>query len=186
MTSALDLPRAVADIHQVMSEMNQDESDCNRRAFITGALLGVAGGSLAGPGEAAAAEKEGEATVDIKGLYPEDAPAADVGYSPGIVAQGRKVVVVSGQGPRDLDADMETQMRQTFERIDLVLKAAGGSLKNVILLRSYFVNIARDLPVYRKVRKEYLSKPYPASTAVGVPALAIPRLQIEIEAVAVL
>ena len=67
-----------------------------------------------------------------------------------------------------------------------VLEAAGGSLKNVVMLRSYFVNIARDLPVYRKVRKECLSKPYPASTAVGVTALAIPGLQIEIEAVAVL
>ena len=101
-------------------------------------------------------------------------------------AGGSRVVFVSGQGPRDLDADMEKQIRQTFERIGKVLEAAGGSLKNVVVLRSYFVNIARDLPVYRKVRKEYLSKPYPASTAVGVTALAIPGLQIEIEAVAVL
>ena len=85
-----------------------------------------------------------------------------------------------------MDADMEKQIRQTFERIGKVLEAAGGSLKNVVMLRSYFVDIARDLPVYRKVRKEYLSKPYPGSTAVGVTALAIPGLQIEIEAVAVL
>jgi enamine deaminase RidA (YjgF/YER057c/UK114 family) len=40
--------------------------------------------------------------------------------------------------------------------------------------------------VYRKVRKEYLVKPYPASTAVGVTELAPPGNQIEIEAVAVL
>ena len=59
-------------------------------------------------------------------------------------------------------------------------------MNNIVILRSYFVNISRDLPVYRKIRKEYLSRPYPASTAVGVTALAIPGLEIEIEAVAVL
>jgi hypothetical protein len=32
-----------------MSGRSQDGSDCGRRAFITGALLGAAGGSLAIP-----------------------------------------------------------------------------------------------------------------------------------------
>ena len=67
-----------------------------------------------------------------------------------------------------------------------MLAAAGASLKNVVMLRVYFVHLARDLPAYRKVRKEYLSKPYPASTALGVTELAHPDLKIEIEAVAVL
>src|SRR5205085_4252461 len=97
----------------------------------------------------------------LTALSPADAPAADVGYTPGISAEGRRLVFVSGQGPRDLEAGMEIQIRQTFDRIGKVLEAAGGSLKNVVILRSYFVNIARDLPVYRKLRKEYLSKPYP-------------------------
>ena len=44
----------------------------------------------------------------------------------------------------------------------------------------------RDLPLYRKVRKDYLIDPYPASTALGTPELAIPGLELEIEAVAVL
>jgi enamine deaminase RidA (YjgF/YER057c/UK114 family) len=44
----------------------------------------------------------------------------------------------------------------------------------------------RDLPIFRKVRQDYLVKPYPASTAVGTPELAIPGLELEIEAVAVL
>ena len=121
-----------------------------------------------------------------KGLYPKDAPAADSGYSPGILAEGSKLIFVAGQGPRDLKADMETQMRQTFERIGQVLKEAGGSMENIVIVRSYFVNIGRDLPIFRKVRKEFLVKPYPASTAIGTTELAVPGLQIEIEAVAVL
>ncbi|PYJ05902.1 MAG: hypothetical protein DME25_07600 [Verrucomicrobia bacterium] len=145
----------------------------------------MAGGTLGGLGDAAAAGLESKTTARLTGLSPADAPAADVGYTPGILAEGRKLIFVSGQGPRELQADMETQIRQTFERIGKVLEAAGASLKDVAILRAYFVNISRDLPIYRKVRKEYLSKPFPSSTAVGVTALAIPGLQIEIEAVAV-
>ncbi len=120
------------------------------------------------------------------GLYPEGAPAADVGYSPGILAEGQRVVFVSGQGSEDVKADMETQMRQTFERIGKILQSAGASFENVVMMRSYFVHLSRDLPVYRKVRKEFLKKPYPASTAVGTTELAIPGLDIEIEAIAIL
>ena len=135
---------------------------------------------------ASAAATETKTKAKPVGLYPAEAPAADSGYTPGILAEGRRMVFVSGQGPRDRNADMETQMRQTFEAIGKVLEAAGASMKDIVILRSYFVNIARDLPVYRKVRKDYLFKPYPASTAVGVPALAMADLQIEIEAVALL
>ena len=86
----------------------------------------------------------------------------------------------------DYDADMETQIRQTFQRIGKVLAASGASFENIVILRSFFVHMARDLPAYRKVRKEFLKQPYPASTAVGTTELAIPGLEIEIEAVAVL
>ncbi|MDZ4288946.1 MAG: Rid family hydrolase [Prosthecobacter sp.] len=119
-------------------------------------------------------------------LHPEGAPVADSGYSAGMLAEGQKLILVSGQGAEDMSADMETQMRQAFERIGLILRAAGASFENVVMLRAYFVHFSRDLPVYRKVRKEFLSEPYPASTAVGVTELAPPGNEIEIEAVAVL
>ena len=175
---------------RVMAENRKRVRGTSRRTFLGGTLIGIAAGSLAGLPSASAqvsiSKSELKSKMKLKGLYPEGAPTADVGYTPGILAEGQKLVFVSGQGPRDLNADMETQMRQTFERIGLVLEAAGASMKNIIILRSYFVNISRDLPVYRKVRKEFLAKPYPASTAVGVTELAVPGLQIEIEAVAVL
>ena len=112
-------------------------------------------------------------------------PLAASGYSPGIIATGKRVLVVSGQGPEDLKANMDMQIRQTFDRIGLVLKAGGASFRNVVMLRAYFVHLSRDLPVYRKVRLDYLFEPYPASTAVGVTELAIPGLEIEIEAIAI-
>ena len=162
--------------------MSQESMGRERRAFMTGTIAGLAGGAAA-----LAAGAAGAAGVTRTGLDPDGAPAADSGYTPGIKAEGGQTIIfVSGQGPRDYEADMETQMRQTFDRIGEVLAEAGATFENVVILRSYFVNIARDLPAYRKVRKEYLKAPYPASTAVGTPELAIPGLQIEIEAVAVL
>jgi enamine deaminase RidA (YjgF/YER057c/UK114 family) len=117
-------------------------------------------------------------------LLPPDAPSDDIGYSPAIIAEGRRLLFVSGQGPADLNADIETQIRQTFQRIKNILEAAGGSMNDVVMLRSYFVHFGRDLLVFRKVRKEFLSPPYPASTAVGVTELAPAGNAIEIEAVA--
>lgn len=121
-----------------------------------------------------------------KALHPEGAPAADAGYSPAILAEGRRLLFISGQGPADLKADMETQIRQTFDRIGLLLKAGGADWSNVVIIRSFWVHMLRDLPLFRKVRREYLVEPYPASTAVGTTELAIPGLELEIEAVAVI
>ncbi|MEY4939690.1 MAG: RutC family protein YjgH [Verrucomicrobiota bacterium] len=130
--------------------------------------------------------KAAKTRVKISALHPAGVPVADVGYTPGLLAEGRRLIVVSGQGPEDMHADMETQSRQIFDRIAKVLEAAGATMKNIVMLRVYFVHLARALPAYRKVRKEYLSAPYPASTAVGVTELAHPDLELEIEAVAVI
>lgn len=160
----------------------------DRRKFLAAGLLGLAAGipAIAKAAADSKANPSRSQSARIKGLNPPDAPAADAGYTPGILAEGQRLVFISGQGPSDYNADMETQFRQTFERIKVILEQAGGSMRNVVILRAYFVHFSRDLPVYRKVRKEYLVRPYPASTAVGVTELAPPGNQIEIEAVAVL
>lgn len=154
----------------------------DRRTFLAATVLGLAG---AAPLAARAGEKA-RTTASLKGISPPEAPAADVGYTPAILAEGQRLLFISGQGPRDHNADTETQFRQTFERIKAILEQAGGTMANVVILRAYFVHFSRDLPVYRKVRKEFLVKPYPASTAVGVTELAPAGNQIEIEAVAIL
>jgi 2-iminobutanoate/2-iminopropanoate deaminase len=164
--------------------VNNNPQKNNRRLFMTGTLSGFAAGTIASL--SAESVEAGTGKSELKGLHPDGVPAADSGYTPGILASGQKMIFVSGQGPEDYKADMETQMRQTFERIGKVLEKAGASFENVVILRSYFVHLSRDLPAYRKVRKEFLKKPYPASTAVGTPELAIPGLEIEIEAIAII
>ncbi len=159
----------------------------DRRSFLAATLVGIAGaGGLVSCSSLRTSSKKGFAMTQKKGIYPDGAPAADAGYSPAIMASGEQLLFISGQGPKDVNADMETQMRQTFDRIGLILTEAGASWKNVVIMRSFFVHLLRDLPIYRKVRRDYLVEPYPASTAVGTTELAIPGLEIEIEAVAIL
>jgi enamine deaminase RidA (YjgF/YER057c/UK114 family) len=167
-----------------MSEQSRVNQADDRRGFLGLAFLGASGAALGALAPDAGAVDE-QPAGRLQGLHPEGAPAAASGYSPGIRAEGQRVIFVSGQGPSDLKADMETQIRQTFDRIGLVLKAGGASFRDVVMMRAYFVHLARDLPAYRKVRKDYLSEPYPASTAVGVTELAIPGLEVEIEAIAI-
>jgi enamine deaminase RidA (YjgF/YER057c/UK114 family) len=161
------------------------EFDDHRRSFLEVTLIGLAGGPLAAAPATVAGAADQPFQFQSKALFPPGAPAAAPGYSPGILAGGTRVVLVSGQGPENVKADMETQIRQTFDRIGLILKAGGASFRNVVMIRGYFVHLSRDLPVYRKVRKDYLSEPYPASTAVGVSELAIAGLEVEIEAIAI-
>lgn len=164
---------------------NQIESLTDRRGFVGGAMLGAATGIVAGSLASPASANE-PAAVNRRALRPEGAPSADVGYSPAILVEGKQLLFISGQGPEDIHADMETQIRQTFDRIGLLLKAGGASFENVVIVRSYWVHMLRDLPLFRKVRRDYLVEPYPASTAVGTPELAIPGLELEIEVVAVI
>jgi len=169
-----------------MADHRKHTQERPRRDLLAAALVGMAGGSL-GALSSGSAHAAGAAASKTrrKGLVPPGAPAADSGYTPGILVQGQRLVFVSGQGPEDLNADMETQLRQTMDRIGLILDAAGASFENVVIIRGFFVHLLRDLPIYRKIRKDYLVKPYPASTCVGTPELAIPGLEIEIEALAV-
>ncbi len=165
--------------------MTEKQSTINRRSALSmipavtgGTVLSVALGGENAQGEPVPAKRVG--------VYPDSVGTASPTYSPAILAQGSKVLCISGQGPKDLDADMETQIRQTFENLQAVLEAAGAGWENVVLIRSFFINLERDMPIYRKVREEFLVKPYPASTAVGTNALAVPGLEIEFEATAIL
>jgi len=82
--------------------------------------------------------------------------------------------------------DIIAQAKQAFENIKSILKAAGGSVENVIKVTYYI----RDIESYDKVREEvtpkYFSKDPPAATAVVVHSLVKPEILIEIDAVAVI
>ena len=101
------------------------------------------------------------------------------------------IVFVSGQVALDDDGDLvapgdlDGQARRTFENLGRVLGEAGASFADVVKLTVYVTDTAR-LPDYGRIKAEYIQGQQPASTAVGVTALAVPGLMIEVEATAVL
>ena len=166
--------------------MKKNDANHTRRGAVRALSAGAAALALGAAAKKSAAAEAAPAAFELRGIFPESVKAAHPTYSPGILASGSKVLFISGQGPRDYSADPETQVRQTMENICAVLAAAGASWKNVVMVRSYFVNMKRDLPHFRKVRAEFFASPPPASTAVGVTELAIDGLEIEIEAIAII
>jgi len=80
---------------------------------------------------------------------------------------------------------MERQAREIFRRMELLLKEADASLKDVVKITT-FVTDMKQYSDFAKVRKEVFSNgAYPASATVEVKGLVKEGLLIEIEAVAV-
>ena len=97
-------------------------------------------------------------------------------YMSGQVSMNEKGEVI-GKG------DLRTQTQQVFENISKCLKAVDATFADIAKMNTYVVNMKpEDLPVIREVRMKYLNTEHPpASTLVGVTALANPDLLIEIE-----
>lgn len=110
------------------------------------------------------------------------------GYSQMVVVEqnGIKTLHISGQvGEGD---DLETQMKDVLNKLGVLLESEGGSYADLVKINTYIVDYQpEDLDVFRSVRKEIFTDTItPASTLVGVTALALPEWFIEIDAVAVL
>jgi len=99
------------------------------------------------------------------------------------------LIVLSGQAAIDANGeivgidDFDAQAEQVFKNIRNLLEAAGSSLDQVVKVTIYLTDMS-NFPKIVDLRARYFSRPWPADTTVGVTALAIPGLQIEIEVVA--
>src|SRR5215510_4395778 len=115
------------------------------------------------------------------------------GFSQIVVATGKKMVFISGQTAWDEgknivggDSVLE-QAKQTFRNLEKAMEAAGGTLKDIVALRIYVVDYQAECGTAVGIAlREFFSGNAPASTWIGVSALADPEFLIEIEATAVL
>jgi 2-iminobutanoate/2-iminopropanoate deaminase len=95
-------------------------------------------------------------------------------------------VVKSSEGGTQLvGKDEYEQTRQIFSRIDRIIKAAGGTMDNLVKMTIYVVDITKNTEVWR-ARRDFFTGDFPASTLVEVRSLAKPEALVEIEAVAYL
>ncbi|MBN9473526.1 MAG: hypothetical protein ABS43_23095 [Bordetella sp. SCN 67-23] len=126
-------------------------------------------------------------------INPTRLPAPN-GFTHVAIAPVDRLIVVSGQVAYAQDGsivgkgDLAAQTRQVFENLATALEAAGSALTYAVKL-NYFVRDLTEEAVatIRRVRAPYLDAGQPpASTLVGVAALAKPDLLLEVECLALL
>jgi reactive intermediate/imine deaminase len=95
---------------------------------------------------------------------------------------------ISGMGPLDAEGklvggdDVAAQARQVFVNIEKALKALGAGFPDILKVTVYLTDVD-DRTKINPVRQQYFGKARPASTLIGVGALAVPGMKVEIEAV---
>jgi len=97
------------------------------------------------------------------------------------------LLFVSGVAPVDakgkvVSGDAAAQTRQIFLNLKAVLEAAGAGFGDVLKVTVYLTDV-EDRRKINPVRQEFFGNARPASTLIGVQALAIPGMKVEIEAV---
>ncbi len=124
--------------------------------------------------------------VEIKRWNPEglDQP---VGYSQVVTIEGTgKMVLLGGKAGLKPDGfipeTLAEQSKLTWENIDLALKAAGATREDVVEIQIFIVDLANidPNPAYQDVRNFFPTGHKPVSMVIGVSALAIPELLLEI------
>src|SRR5712691_8039955 len=116
-------------------------------------------------------------------------PSLPHGFSQVVVASGRKTAFISGQTAWDAQkrivggVSLLEQARQALRNVQAATEAVGGTLKDIVSLRIYIVNYrAESAEAVGSALREFFSQGNPpASTWIGVSALAISDFLIEIE-----
>jgi enamine deaminase RidA (YjgF/YER057c/UK114 family) len=114
-------------------------------------------------------------------------------YTPAISVSGGRTIYVSGQVSQDGTGhlvgkgNLLVQTDQVYKNLGLALAGAGATFADVVKLNVYVVGFeSQQRALLQSVREKYVSKDNPpASTLVGVQALARSDFLVEIEAVAV-
>ncbi len=119
--------------------------------------------------------------------------ASPRGYSNGIAARGR-TVVIGGQVGWDGEcrfhtSDFAGQARQALQNIVDILAEAGGKPEHIIRMTWYVIDKREYVASYSQlgqVYREVIGRNFPAMTAVQVAGLIEDAARVEIEATAVI
>ncbi|WP_345983724.1 RidA family protein [Streptomyces sp. DSS69] len=128
-------------------------------------------------------------TLQPTGLF----PSKPWGFSQVSVSAPGKIVSIAGQIPWDADGhvgatDREGQLRQALAHVLVAVEAAGGTSDDIQMLRLYLRDLesGHEADLVASVLTDVFGTvDPPASTWVGVQALAQPEYLVEVEAMAV-
>lgn len=118
------------------------------------------------------------------GIAPSSAPISDA------VRAGKQVWLVAiAEDPVSgdiIDGGIEAQARRCIENLEIAIKAAGGTLANLVMVNIYLVDSADAAGMNAVYREFFTSRPYPVRATVVVKQLLAEGLLIEMTAQAVL
>ncbi|MCM2306956.1 MAG: RidA family protein [Sulfuritalea sp.] len=119
--------------------------------------------------------------------------AAPKGYSNGIAARGRSVVIGGQIGwdsqCRFHSSDFAEQAKQALQNIVAILAEAGGRPEHIIRMTWYVLDKREYLAAYPQLGRAYrevIGRNFPAMTAVQVAGLMEDAARVEIEATAII
>lgn len=120
-------------------------------------------------------------------IHTDAAPAAVGPYSQAVSVPAGKLVFLSGSiglepGTGELVSEnFEGQVRQAFANMESVIKAAGGTLDDVVKLTLFLTDLSKFASA-NAIMAELIPEPYPARSTIGVASL--PKgAQFEVEAI---
>jgi enamine deaminase RidA (YjgF/YER057c/UK114 family) len=104
------------------------------------------------------------------------------------VPAGHQLVFVSGQGGDNPDGsfapDFATQATAAFRNLGFAIDAAGAQVADVAKITVMIVgHDMQKLAVMQAAQRVLFGDHHPAATLIPVPCLALPQMQIEVEAV---
>lgn len=121
-------------------------------------------------------------------------PSLQYGFSQIVTSSGGVTVHLSGQVAWDAQqnivgpGDLRVQTRQALENVKTAMEAAGGRLQDVVSMRIYIVEDVLDdsRHISQALRDYFPEELAPATTWIGVRALANRDFLIEMEAIGVI
>lgn len=118
------------------------------------------------------------------GIAPSSAPINDA------VRSGKHVWLVAiAEDPvtgEIVGGGIEEQARRCLQNLEIAVKAAGGTLRNLVMVQIYLVDSADTAGMNAVYREFFTEQPFPVRATVVVKELLAENLRIEITATAVL
>ncbi len=115
------------------------------------------------------------------------------GYTQVIASRGSRTIYIAGQVAVDAignvvaPGDVIGQASRAFANVRSAVTAAGGTVADIVKVTWYVVGYRPEmLPALARARRDIFGDHEPASTLVGVAALANPQYLVEVEAIAVI
>ena len=99
-------------------------------------------------------------------------------------------MLFTAHGPVRADGSIDTgpieaQARLTFANLRRAVEAAGGGMQDVTQVLIYMTDV-QDMAAIDAVYREFFEPPYPNRSSMGVAALVVPGMKLEIVAYAMI